>query len=137
MHQLTLHMMVRVAYCCCVLCSGGNPDSNTLISDMTTVICLDDYHSLDRKGRAKEGVTALAPEAQNFDLMAQQVHWATAGQGHPVLIWGRGPGLGLQNEYDGGAISPRTVRQPRGACISWGSQLSATAMTFVACSAFL
>lgn len=40
---------------------------------MTTVICLDDYHSLDRKGRAKEGVTALAPEAQNFDLMAQQV----------------------------------------------------------------
>ena len=24
--------------------AGGNPDSNTLISDMTTVICLDDYH---------------------------------------------------------------------------------------------
>jgi phosphoribulokinase len=40
---------------------------------MTTVICLDDYHSLDRKGRAEQGVTALAPEAQNFDLMAQQV----------------------------------------------------------------
>jgi uncharacterized protein YdeI (YjbR/CyaY-like superfamily) len=31
--------------------AGGNPDSNTLISDMTTVICLDDYHSLDREGR--------------------------------------------------------------------------------------
>ena len=28
--------------------AGGNPDSNTLISDSTTVICLDDYHSLDR-----------------------------------------------------------------------------------------
>lgn len=40
---------------------------------MTTVICLDDYHSLDRKGRAEKGVTALAPEAQNFDLMAEQV----------------------------------------------------------------
>lgn len=53
--------------------TGGNPDSNTLISDMTTVICLDDYHSLDRKGRSEKGVTALAPEAQNFDLMAQQV----------------------------------------------------------------
>eukprot|EP00877_Chromochloris_zofingiensis_P003119 jgi/Chrzof1/12808/Cz07g08080.t1_PRK[v5.2] len=52
---------------------GGNPDSNTLISDMTTVICLDDYHCLDRKGRAEKGVTALAPEAQNFDLMYQQV----------------------------------------------------------------
>jgi phosphoribulokinase len=40
---------------------------------MTTVICLDDYHCLDRKGRAEKGVTALAPEAQNFDLMYQQV----------------------------------------------------------------
>ncbi len=56
--------------------SGGNPDSNTLISDMTTVICLDDYHCLDRKGRAEKGVTALAPEAQNFDLMAEQVRMA-------------------------------------------------------------
>jgi uridine kinase len=40
---------------------------------MTTVICLDDYHCLDRKGRAEKGVTALAPEAQNFDLMYEQV----------------------------------------------------------------
>jgi hypothetical protein len=52
---------------------GGNPDSNTLISEMTTVICLDDYHSLDRNGRKEAKVTALAPEAQNFDLMYQQV----------------------------------------------------------------
>ena len=53
--------------------TGGNPDSNTLISDMTTVICLDDYHSLDRAGRKKESVTALDPKAQNFDLMYQQI----------------------------------------------------------------
>lgn len=53
--------------------AGGNPDSNTLLSDMTTVICLDDYHSLDRFGRKEKNVTALAPEAQNFDLMAEQV----------------------------------------------------------------
>jgi phosphoribulokinase len=52
---------------------GGNPDSNTLISDMTTVICLDDYHSLDRNGRKVEKVTALDPKAQNFDLMYEQV----------------------------------------------------------------
>lgn len=51
---------------------GGNPDSNTLLSDMTTVICLDDYHALDRNGRKVAKVTALAPEAQNFDLMYQQ-----------------------------------------------------------------
>lgn len=53
--------------------AGGNPDSNTLISDMTTVICLDDYHALDRNGRKVAKVTALAPEAQNFDLMYEQV----------------------------------------------------------------
>ncbi|THG19245.1 hypothetical protein TEA_028176 [Camellia sinensis var. sinensis] len=52
---------------------GGNPDSNTLISDMTTVICLDDYHSLDRTGRKKKGVTALDPRANDFDLMYEQV----------------------------------------------------------------
>lgn len=52
---------------------GGNPDSNTLLSDMTTVICLDDYHCLDRGGRKKAGVTALDPKAQNFDLMYDQV----------------------------------------------------------------
>nr|BAL03267.1 chloroplast phosphoribulokinase [Chara braunii] len=52
---------------------GGNPDSNTLISDTTTVICLDDYHSLDRTGRKVHGVTALDPRANNFDLMYEQV----------------------------------------------------------------
>jgi uridine kinase len=40
---------------------------------MTTVICLDDYHCLDRNGRKEKGVTALAPEAQDFDLMYEQV----------------------------------------------------------------
>ncbi|KAL5724692.1 phosphoribulokinase [Ranunculus cassubicifolius] len=52
---------------------GGNPDSNTLISDTTTVICLDDYHSLDRTGRKVNGVTALNPKANDFDLMYEQV----------------------------------------------------------------
>ncbi|MGC9505184.1 phosphoribulokinase [Baaleninema sp.] len=41
--------------------------------DMMTVICLDDYHSLDRKGRKAAGVTALDPRANNFDLMYEQV----------------------------------------------------------------
>lgn len=58
---------------------GGNPDSNTLISDSTTVICLDDYHSLDRSGRKEKGVTALDPRANDFDLMFQQVKALKAG----------------------------------------------------------
>lgn len=75
--------------------AGGNPDSNTLISDMTTVICLDDYHSLDREGRKREAVTALDPRAQNFDLMYEQVgpwEWTPLGTG--VGVRGRRPGSG-------------------------------------------
>merc|ERR1711906_105450 len=52
---------------------GGNPDSNTLISDTTTVLCLDDYHLNDREGRKKSGLTALNLAEQNFDLMYDQV----------------------------------------------------------------
>lgn len=62
---------------------GGNPDSNTLISDTTTVICLDDYHSLDRYGRKDQGVTALDPRANNFDLMYEQVK--ALKEGKPVM----------------------------------------------------
>lgn len=41
--------------------------------EFMTVICLDDYHSLDRKGRKQAGVTALNPKANNFDLMYEQI----------------------------------------------------------------
>ncbi|NJL82357.1 MAG: phosphoribulokinase [Chloroflexaceae bacterium] len=41
--------------------------------EFMTVICLDDYHSLDRKGRKQAGVTALNPQANNFDLMYEQI----------------------------------------------------------------
>uniref|UniRef100_A0A7S0IBS5 Phosphoribulokinase n=1 Tax=Micromonas pusilla TaxID=38833 RepID=A0A7S0IBS5_MICPS len=51
---------------------GGNPDSNTLISDSTTVLCLDDYHLNDRQGRKESGLTALNLKEQNFDLMYDQ-----------------------------------------------------------------
>jgi len=40
--------------------------------DLITVICLDDYHSLDRKQRKETGITALNPKANNFDLMYEQ-----------------------------------------------------------------
>jgi phosphoribulokinase len=41
--------------------------------EFITVICLDDYHSLDRKQRKVVGVTALNPKANNFDLMYEQI----------------------------------------------------------------
>lgn len=49
-------------------------------ADFMTVICLDDYHSLDRKGRKAAGVTALNPQANNFDLMYEQIKALKAGQ---------------------------------------------------------
>ena len=48
--------------------------------EFMTVICLDDYHSLDRKGRKEAGVTALNPKANDFDLMYEQVKALKHGQ---------------------------------------------------------
>ncbi|AFY65875.1 phosphoribulokinase [Geitlerinema sp. PCC 7407] len=48
--------------------------------DFITVICLDDYHSLDRKQRKEAGVTALNPKANNFDLMYEQIKALKNGQ---------------------------------------------------------
>ena len=48
--------------------------------ELITVICLDDYHCLDRKQRKEVGVTALNPKANNFDLMAEQVAALKNGQ---------------------------------------------------------
>jgi len=72
---------------------GGNPDSNTLLSDMTTVICLDDYHSLDRTGRKETGITALDPRAQDFDLMYEQVKAIKEGKSIEKPIYNHVSGL--------------------------------------------
>lgn len=52
---------------------NGGWETNTLVSDLTTVICLDDYHLNDREGRKVTKRTALDPEENNFDLMFEQV----------------------------------------------------------------
>lgn len=72
---------------------GGNPDSNTLISDTTTVICLDDYHSLDRYGRKEQKVTALDPRANDFDLMYEQVKALKSGVAVEKPIYNHVTGL--------------------------------------------
>lgn len=48
-------------------------ETNTLISDMTTVICLDDFHSNDRNGRKVSVLTALDPKENDFDNMLRCV----------------------------------------------------------------
>ncbi|MGH1393375.1 MAG: phosphoribulokinase [Trichormus sp.] len=48
--------------------------------EFMTVICLDDYHCLDRKQRKETGITALDPRANNFDLMYEQIKALKEGQ---------------------------------------------------------
>lgn len=62
-------------------------------AEFMTVICLDDYHSLDRQGRKKAGVTALDPRANNFDLMYEQIKALKNGQGINKPIYNHETGL--------------------------------------------
>jgi phosphoribulokinase len=55
-------------------------DAHTAQGDFITVICLDDYHLHDRKGRKVAQVTALDEKANNFTLMASQVAALKAGK---------------------------------------------------------
>ena len=59
---------------------AGSWETNTLVSDTTTVICLDDYHSNDREGRKITKRTALDPAENNFDLMYEQLKDLKAGK---------------------------------------------------------
>lgn len=48
--------------------------------DRVTTLCLDDYHSLDRRERALVGVTPLNPRANNFALMEEQLWTLKRGE---------------------------------------------------------
>ena len=52
---------------------GGGWETNTLVSDQTTVICLDDFHLNDRAGRKVTKLTALNPKENDFDTMFEQL----------------------------------------------------------------
>ena len=51
-------------------------------SDLVSTITLDDYHSLDREGRTREGLTALNPKANRIDLLEQ--HLIMLRRGVPI-----------------------------------------------------
>src|ERR1700682_1951064 len=51
-------------------------------AERITAICLDDYHSLDRRQRGLVGLTALDPRANNFAVMEEQV-WSLK-RGEPI-----------------------------------------------------
>lgn len=70
--------------------------------ELITVICLDDYHCLDRKQRKEQGVTALNPKANNFDLMYEQVKALKDGQEIMKPIY----------NHETGMIDPPELIQP-------------------------
>jgi len=55
-------------------------ETNTLVSDQTTVICLDDFHANDREGRKVTKLTALNPKENDFDTMHQMLSDLKAGK---------------------------------------------------------
>jgi len=61
--------------------------------EFMTVICLDDYHCLDRKQRKETGITALDPRANNFDLMYEQIKALKEGQAVHKPIYNHETGM--------------------------------------------
>jgi phosphoribulokinase len=61
--------------------------------EFVTVICLDDYHSLDRYQRKEQKITALDPRANNFDLMYEQIKALKSGQTIDKPIYNHETGL--------------------------------------------
>ena len=70
--------------------------------ELVTVICLDDYHSLDRYQRKETKITALDPRANNFDLMAEQIKALKSGQSINKPIY----------NHETGLIDPAEVIEP-------------------------
>ena len=78
----------------------GGWETNTLVSDLTTVICLDDYHLNDREGRKVTKRTALDPLENNFDLMYEQVK---------ALKEGKSISKPIYNHVNGTLDTPETI----------------------------
>lgn len=79
---------------------AGSWETNSLVSDLTTVICLDDYHLNDRGGRKVTQRTALDPAEQNFDLMYEQIK---------ALKEGKTVAKPIYNHVNGTLDEPETI----------------------------
>merc|ERR1711972_1002825 len=80
---------------------NGGWETNTLVSDQTTVICLDDYHLNDRNGRKVSGLTALNTKEQKFDLMYEQIAALKRGEEVKKPIY---------NHVNGTLDEPETIK---------------------------
>lgn len=79
-------------------------------SDRITSICLDDYHSLDRRQRSLVGLTALNPRANDFALMEEQVWSLKRGESILKPVY----------DHSDGTLRPPEVVTPREVVIMQG-----------------
>jgi len=79
---------------------NGGWETNSLVSDLTTVLCLDDYHLNDRGGRKITKRTALDPLENNFDLMFEQLQALKEGKSVQKPIY---------NHVNGTLDTPETI----------------------------
>jgi phosphoribulokinase len=79
-------------------------------TERITSVCLDDYHSLDRRQRGLVGLTALDPRANNFAVMEEQVWSLKRGEAIQKPVY---------DHSDGSMTGPQLV-EPREVVIMQG-----------------
>ena len=73
--------------------------------DRLVDICLDDYHSLDRVGRAERQITALHPDCNHLDLMAQHIRLLKQGERIFKPVYDHSDGTFARPEF----VSPKPI----------------------------
>ncbi len=76
----------------------------------TTLICLDDYHRYDRAERDRRGITALDPECNRLDLVAQHLAALRGGASVTKPVYDHHDGTFAPDEM----VTPRDVIVVRG-----------------------
>lgn len=75
-----------------------------------TAICLDDYHKYDRATRKRLDITALSPECNRLELMADHLHAMRRGEAVTKPVYDHTDGTFGSDE----TITPRAVVIARG-----------------------
>src|SRR5580692_8614568 len=73
--------------------------------ERTTLICLDDYHRYDRVERDRRGITALDPECNRLDLVAEHLAALRAGASVTKPVYDHHDGTFAPDEI----VTPRDV----------------------------
>lgn len=68
-------------------------------------ICMDDYHSLDRAGRSARNITALHPDCNHLDLLAQHVRLLRSSETVFKPVYDHSDGTFAKPEF----VSPKPI----------------------------